>query len=151
MAAILRRLSALQSRVRKNFLGGVSDEPLLSKTEMLDAPPQPETRRHLLDGGYTVALLAIAIAAGYGILGSTPAPAKSARPDAPASAVVGAVVTPPVEAPPASIPDTSRAPETITPAAPTVALARPPAVTPEPPRPTPEVRPRPAPAPRPVK
>ena len=118
---------------------------------MLDAPPQPETRRHLLDGGYTVALLAIAIAAGYGILGSSPAPAKSARPDTPAPAIVGALVTPPVEAPPASIPDTSRATETIKPAAPSVALARPPAVTPEPPRPTPEVRPIPAPAPRPVK
>ncbi len=118
---------------------------------MLDAPPQPETRRHLLDGGYTVALLAIAIAAGYGILGSSPAPAKSVRPDVPAPAIVGAVVTPPVEAPPASIPDTSRAPETIKPAEPTVALARPPAVTPEPPRPTPQVRPIPTPTPRPVK
>jgi len=137
MSAILRRLSALQSRVRKIFLGGVSGEPLLSKKEMLEALPQPETRRTLLDGGYTVALLALAIVAGYGILASSAAPAKSARPDAPAPAIVGALVIPPVESPPASVPGTS------------VALARPPAVAPEPPRPRPEVRPTPT--PRPVK
>jgi hypothetical protein len=141
-------LSALQSRVCKIFLGRLSDEPLLSKQEMLEAPPQPETRRNLLDGGYTVALLALAIAAGYGILASD-APASQSAAKAPAR-TVGALVTSPGEAPAAtplaSIPDTMRAPAPPKPGGTTVALARPPATAPEPPRPRPELRPTPRPA-----
>ena len=120
---------------------------------MSDALPQSETRRNLLDGGFTVALLAIAIAAGYGILAPSAAPAKSAAKREPVpAATVGAVVTAPataplVESPLASIPDTMRTPEPVRPSEPAVALARPPAVTPDPPRPRPEVRP----TPRPVK
>src|SRR5207247_10279553 len=82
MGAILRRLSRLQSHVRKNFLCGVSDEPLLSKQEMLEVPPQPVTRRNLLEGGYTVALLSLAIVVCYGILASGSSPAASASPSA---------------------------------------------------------------------
>src|SRR4029453_15331539 len=101
MGAILRCLSALKSPLRKNFLWCVSGEPLLSKKEMSDALPQSETRRNLLDGGFTVALLAIAIAARYGILSPSAAPAKSATKHEPApAATVGAVVTAPVTAPP---------------------------------------------------
>src|SRR5262249_56027819 len=61
------------------------------KQKMLEAPPQPATRRALLDGGYTVALLTVAIVAGYGILAPSPAPAK---PVASTPKIVGAVVTP---------------------------------------------------------
>src|SRR5438067_5262947 len=101
---------------------------------MLEVPPQPVTRRNLLDGGYTVALLALAIVVGYGTLASSAAPAVSAA--KPRSAVsVGAVITPSAEplagatpTPLASIPDTMRAPAPPKPAETTVAIARPPAV-----------------------
>ena len=97
-----------------------------------------------------MALLAAAIVAGYGILASTPARAKTvATPPAPPAATIGAVVTAPAErpAPLGSTPETTHAPEPPKPIATPVALARPPASTPEPPRPRPEVRP----TPRPVK
>ena len=118
---------------------------------MLEAPPQPSTRRNLLDGGYTVALLAVAIVAGYGILASSPAPAATAA--RPPAVTVGAIMTPSVELPPApaplaSIPDTAHVPEPPRPPETTVALARPPANVPEPPRPRPEPL---KPAPRPAK
>ena len=78
---------------------------------MSDAPPHADTRKHLLDGGYTVALLTVAIVAGYGILATSPAKAKSVtRPDTRPPVVVGVITTPPVESPQASIPDTSRTP-----------------------------------------
>src|SRR5574339_98072 len=116
MPAILRRLWSLQSRLRKIFLGDVSGEPLLSKKEMSEAPSQPSPRRHVLDGGYTMALLAVAIVAGYGILASSPAPAKTiAAPPPLPPATVASLVATPVEAPqsprPAPIPEISRTPE----------------------------------------
>jgi hypothetical protein len=117
---------------------------------MFAASPQPSSRRNFLDGGFTMALLAAAIVAGYGILASTPARAKTvATPPAPPAATIGAVVTAPAErpAPLGSTPETTHAPEPPKPIATPVALARPPASTPEPPRPRPEVRP----TPRPVK
>ena len=119
---------------------------------MLEVPPQPVTRRNLLDGGYTVALLALAIVVGYGILASGAPPAASAAKPAPAitvGAVISSPVEPPAVTPPplASIPDAMRAPGPSKPGETTVAVARPPGVTPEPPRPRPELRP----TPRPVK
>jgi len=138
-------LSALQSGVRKIFLGRLFDKPLLSKKEMREALPQPASRRNLLDGGYTVALLFLAIAAGYGILASE-APASPSAGKA-GGRPVGALVTPSAEAPGpsplASIPDTMRAPERPRPGGTRVAIARPPAVEP---RPRPEARPTPRPA-----
>jgi hypothetical protein len=107
---------------------------------MSEAPPQPSTRRNLLDGGYTVALLAVAIVAGHVILLSGPAPvANAAKPPA---ITVGAVVTPQAEvpatpAPLASIPETAMAPAPPKPAEVMVA-ARPPVNIPEPPRARPE-------------
>ena len=122
---------------------------------MLEAPPQPATRRNLLDGGYTVALLAVAMVAGYGILASSPAPATTAvTPAAATPAVTAAAVEtapvelPPAPEPPASMSDIVRSPEPPRPAEITVALARPPAGSvPEPPRPRPEpLKPTPRPA-----
>ena len=108
-------------------------------------------RPHVLDGGYTMALLAVAIVAGYGILASSPAPAKTiATPPPLPPATVASLVATPVEAPrsarPAPIPEISRTPEPPGPVDIPVALARPPAVAPEPPRPRPELRPSPRPA-----
>jgi len=112
---------------------------------MLEALPQSASRRNLLDGGYTVALLFLAVAAGYVILASEAPASQTAgktggRP-------VGALVTPAAEAPGpsplASIPDTMRAPERPKPGATRVAIARPPAVES---RPRPEARPMPRPA-----
>jgi hypothetical protein len=120
--------------------------PLLSNEEMLEAPPQPATRRNLLDGGYTVALLAVAIVVGYGVLASAPAPATAAKP-VPAATVatlISRAEPPAVVTPSPALPAT---PEPARPADTTVAIARPPAVSPEPPRPRPEVHP----TPRPVK
>ena len=119
---------------------------------MFEAPPQQSARKNLLDGGYTVALLTIAVAFGYFMLSPGPAKAKAvATTSMPKPAItVGAVVTAPAETPgadtpPASIPDTMRAPDSAKPAEPTAALARLPTVTPEPPRPRPELRPTPRP------
>jgi len=112
---------------------------------MSEAPPRADTRKHLLDGGYTVALLTVAIVAGYGILTPASAPAKSVmKPETRPPVIVGAVTTPSVESGQASIPDPSRTPAPVKPVEPTVALARP-AVAPEVPRPRPETRPTPGP------
>src|SRR5262245_5389101 len=107
---------------------------------MFGAPPQPSSRRNFLDGGFTMALLAAAIVAGYGILASTPARAKTvATPPAPPAATIGAIVTAPAErpAPLASTPETTHAPEPPRPFETPVALARRPANLPEPLRPRP--------------
>ena len=44
---------------------------------MFEAPPQQSARKNLLDGGYTVALLTIAVAFGYFVLSPGPARAKA--------------------------------------------------------------------------
>jgi len=94
-------------------------------------------------------LITAIIAAGYGILASE-APASPSAGKA-GGRPVGALVTPsaaaPGPSPLASIPDAMRAPGPSKPGETTVAVARPPGVTPEPPRPRPELRP----TPRPVK
>ena len=109
---------------------------------MFEASPQPSTRRNLVDGGYTVTLLAVAIVAGHGILAPGSAPARStARPVVETRVVLaGAILPAPPEtahepAPTAAIEDLTHAPEFAPLAEPSVALARPPVLAPEPPRP----------------
>ena len=60
---------------------------------MLDALPQSATRRNLLDGGYTVLLLAVAVVTGYAVL-SPAAPGAT-----PVRRTVGAVLPPGTEPP----------------------------------------------------
>jgi hypothetical protein len=139
----------------KIILGTVSRRSLLSKQEMLEAPPRPDSRRALLDGGYSAALLAVAILAGYAILApefllgtppvaqARPAPSAVARP-------VGAVVSPTTEsaepavqrpAPPTPIADIVRSPRPVKPGDVVMTATRPPDL----PRIRPELRPQPAP------
>ena len=124
---------------------------------MLDAPPRPDSRRALLDGGYTAGLLVVAVVAGYAILApdlllgrpraaqARPAPVAVGRP-------VGAVVTPSVVTPSAetagpAVQAASPVPDLVKPAEKpadvVVATTRPP----DPVRPRPELRPTPAPRP----
>ncbi len=114
---------------------------------MHEETPPRDSRRHLLDGGYTVFLLTLAVVTGYIVL----APSTSRARPVPQVATVGAVVTPaPVTATAPVTPVVASTP--VTPAAPAkpveppvaTALATPP--TPEPARPRPEARP-PAPEP----
>jgi hypothetical protein len=88
------------------------DEPLLSKHHMFE-PRDSSARRNLLDGGFIVLLLSVAIASGYVILSPG---SKSALQAAPVGSVVE--VRPPV-------PDGAGAPapaESVAPAAPVVAI-----------------------------
>ncbi len=108
----------------------------------------PTSRRHLLDGGYTVLLLTLAIVTGYGVL----APAARAKP-APSAATVGAIVAvPKSQTPaPASAPSPSIEHGAAKPAAAPVVATRLAPTTVEPLRsPRPEVRP-PAVDPRPFR
>ena len=113
-----------------------------------DTPP-PDSRRHLLDGGYAVFLLTLAVVTGYVVL----APSTSRARPVPQVATVGAVVTPAPVTPTAPVAAVV-APTPAAPAKPVeppvaTALATPPP-TPEPPRARPEARP-PVPEPRVVK
>ncbi len=112
---------------------------------MSEAPPQPLTRRNLLDGGYTVALLAVAIAAGYGILAlDAPSGARTARVVAPAGPVAELPPRPePATPPPVMPPDTAPTGKTPAPAPAEkpVVVARPAPEPVAPPRPRPEARP----------
>jgi hypothetical protein len=122
----------LQSRVRKIFLCSVLHESLLSKKGMLEALPQSATRRNLLDGGYTVLLLAVAVATGYAVL-SPAAPGAT-----PAPRTVGAVL-PPGE-PPTGLSPLPSVTEPGRPADRPAMIARPLPTPAEPPRPRPEAR-----------
>jgi hypothetical protein len=110
----------------------------------VEVRPEHSSRRHVLDGAYTVLMLTLAISLGYGVL----APAARAKPAAPV-ATVGAItavptteLAPPTAARPAAPealkPEAAR-PEAVKPEAAVTARATPPAV--EPVRPRPEVRP----------
>jgi hypothetical protein len=97
---------------------------------MHDAVPEGDSRRStLLDGGYTMLLLAVAVATGYGVL----APSKPLTPPAP-PAIVGSVTTAPTAEPPAERPDAkpADAPVAVTRLAPAVVA---------PARPRPDMRP----------
>jgi hypothetical protein len=121
---------------------------------MFEAPPQQSARRNLLDGGYTVMLLAVAIVAGYGLL----APdillggraQVAAAPHVTAPKPIGAIVVPPAgesagrPAAPDAVGDAEPKPAAAT----LMAIPRP-SMTPEPPRARPELKP--APTPRPAK
>ena len=113
-----------------------------------DTPP-PDSRRHLLDGGYAVFLLTLAVVTGYVVL----APSTSRARPVPQVATVGAVVTPAPVTPTAPV----AAVVAPTPAAPAKPVEPPvatalatPTPTPEPARARPEARP-PVPEPRVVK
>jgi hypothetical protein len=109
----------------------------LSKKEMLGAPPHSATRRNLLDGGYTVMLLAVAVVTGYAVLSP---PAQGATPP---PRTVGAVLPRPDPSGVAPLPSLT---EPATRAdAPTI-IARPVPSPAEPPRPRPEARIAPPPA-----
>jgi len=61
---------------------------------MHEAPPVPEVRRNLLDGGYAVLLLTVAIVFGYGLLAPTSLPAKTvSRTEMVGSAIVPKATT----------------------------------------------------------
>ena len=98
--------------------------------------PERATRRHLLDGSYTVLLLTLAISIGYGVL----APSARAKP-APKVALVGAVTTVPKAETPAtpSLPTLEQ--EVAKPVSAPAVAARPTPPVVEPLRPRPEVRP----------
>jgi hypothetical protein len=99
-----------------------------------------ETRRHLLDGSYTVLLFTIAIVTGYGVLSPSTSRAKPAPPVATVGAVVAvSAIDTLTEMAPHATPPVER--ETAKPAEAPAAIAR---VTPppvEPLRPQPEARP----------
>src|SRR3989442_13483683 len=97
----------------------VSTASLLSRQGMLEVPTGPAAQRPLLDAGYAVGLLTVAILSGYGVL----APdrlglATASEPPARIVASIGPRATDPGQAP----------------AEPDVALAKPDMVTPSAPR-----------------
>jgi hypothetical protein len=103
---------------------------------MNEVLPEHNTRRNLVDGGYTVLLLTLAISIGYGLL----APSARAKP-APITATVKAVVMVPTAATPAA-PSLLALEPPVTKAASTAAVAaRPTLAAVEPARLRPEVRP----------
>jgi hypothetical protein len=122
---------------------------------MDDAPPSRDTRRHLLDGSYTVALFAIAVVTGYGILVAS---TSRAKPVPVVAATVGSAVvmsTPeaPGSAAPAAMPALERDEAKSTDASASAARLTPPTIEPvrtRPEAPRPETRPS-VPEPRVVK
>ena len=112
---------------------------------MDEVMPERNTRRNLVDGGYTVLLLTLAISIGYGVL----APSARAKP-APAKATVGAVAMVPTAATPATLSLPALEPHVAKPASTSAIAARPTPAAVEPARPRPEVRP-PAVEPKPAK
>jgi hypothetical protein len=82
------------------LLGRPTTEPLLSKEQAMhdaDSTSLGVSRRHLLDGAYTISLMTLAVLTGYGVL----APPERAKPT-PRSATVGAVVVVPTPVAPAA-------------------------------------------------
>jgi hypothetical protein len=117
---------------------------------MFEAPPGSAARRPLLDAGYTVGLLAVAVLCGYGLLAperlvgavaGRPAPVALVTPSPQAPVPAPAMPAPAVE-PAAPPPEAPMPTETATmpagpeaaPAKPEVALAKPEAPAPAPPR-----------------
>ena len=100
---------------------------------MLDALPQSATRRNLLDGGYTVLLLAVAVVTGYAVL-SPAAPGAT-----PVRRTVGAVLPPGTE-PPTGVSPLPSVTEPGRPAGTPPMIARPLPPPAEPPRPRLEAR-----------
>jgi len=69
---------------------------------MLEAPPQSATRRNLLDGGYTITLLTLAVATGYALL--SPSGPGAAVPNRTVGAVLPLETAPPAVVAPAPTP-----------------------------------------------
>ena len=112
MLGIVRAVAITPTARCKNFLECSSTTAIVETPQMFE-PRDSSARRNILDGGFIVLLLSVAIASGYVIL----SPGSKSAPQA---ALVGAVVEvrPPV-------PDGAGVPapaESVTPAAPAVAI-----------------------------
>jgi hypothetical protein len=115
-------------------------------------PTEGNTRRSLLDGSYTVFLLALAVATGYGVL----APAAPARSSVPTATVASVVAVPPADLSTQALSIASEHQRIVAPTASSVTVASVAPLVVEPMRPRPDLRPRfdvrpPAAEPRPLK